>query len=105
METTASNHAPTLLESSRCCPPVECLELGSLGAVYCKAFLVSQPGAWIPAVKSRQNQAINEMYCFGPPCPALGEGKKTKQNCTVSRIKHTHLALNVEVGPSILGQD
>lgn len=76
METTASSHAPTLLESSRCCPPVECHELGSLGAVYCKAFLVSQPGAWIPAVKARQNQAINEMYCFGPPCPALGEGKK-----------------------------
>lgn len=27
------------------------------------------------------------------------------KNCTVSRIKHTYLALNVEVGPSILGQD
>lgn len=27
------------------------------------------------------------------------------KNCTVSRIKHTHLALNVEVGPSILGQE
>lgn len=53
------------------------------------AFLVSQPGAWIPVVNARQNQAINEMYCFGPPCPAPGEGK----NCTVSRIKHTHLAL------------
>lgn len=28
-----------------------------------------------------------------------------KAKTTVSRIKHTHLALNVEVGPSILGQD
>lgn len=53
METAASSHAPTLLESSSCCLPVECRELGSLGAVYCKAFLVSQPGAWIPAGKAR----------------------------------------------------
>lgn len=52
-------------------------------------FLVLQPGAWVPALNARQNQAINEMYCFGPPCPTLGEGK----NCTVSRTKHTHLAL------------
>lgn len=29
------------------------------------------------------------MYCLGPLCPALGEGK----NCSGSRIKHTHLAL------------
>lgn len=53
------------------------------------AFLVSQPGAWIPVVNARQNQAINEMYCFGPPGSAPGEGK----NCTVSRIKHTYLSL------------
>lgn len=67
---------PHLVGEQQALPLVECHELGSLGAVYCKAFLVSQPGAWIPAVKARQNQAINEMYCFGPPCPALGEGKK-----------------------------
>jgi hypothetical protein len=29
------------------------------------AFLVLQPGAWIPAVNARQNQAINEMYVLG----------------------------------------
>lgn len=40
------------------------------------AFLVWQLGAWIPAVNARQNQAINEMYCVGPPCPTVGEGKK-----------------------------
>lgn len=50
--------------------------LGSLGAAHWKSVLVWQPRAWIPAVEARQNQAINEMYCFGPPCPVLGEGKK-----------------------------
>lgn len=43
------------------------------------------------------NQAINEMYCLGPPCPALGEG---------AHIKHTHLALTSGGGPSLAwGQD
>lgn len=35
-----------------------------------------------------KNQAIKMYSCLGPPLPSLGEGK----NCSVSRIKHTHLA-------------
>lgn len=89
MEKTASSRAPTWLGNFKCCPTMECHGLGSLEVVHCKAFLVSQLGAWITAVKARQNQAINEMiYCFGPPCPALSEAK----NCTVFCIKDKHLA-------------
>lgn len=84
METAASSCAPALLESSRGVRLVERRQLGS-----------SEQPSWSRSLEPGfqqgmlDNQAINEMYCLGPPSPALGEGK----NCSGSRIKHTHLAL------------
>lgn len=110
METTASSCIPAWLEWQVLRASWDALDWVSWKLPAVAAFLVLQPGAWIPAGNARQNQAINEMYCFGPPCPTLGEGK----NCTVSRTKHTHLALTSgdgffplvgpEAGPMPLGE-
>lgn len=69
------------------------------------AILAPRPGAWIPAVTARQNQAINEMYYrLGPPCPRLWV--KAKTVLCLELIKHTHLVLTSGDGAFHLwGQD
>lgn len=102
METTASSCALTLLESSRCCLPC---------GMAVDWVLWERPtgnpswsGSLEPGFQRwRLDKTKPLMRCIVLGLHAQFWVKA--KNCTVSRIKHTHLALNVEVGPSILGQD